>query len=1034
MSDVQPRKYEPIAVSAESTVVAEYVPDAHHATTYQSEADLEREMIRLLESQAYEYLPITSETQLVANLRGQLEALNGITFTDVEWDHFFRNKLASQTDSVAAKTKRIQEDYVQILTRDDGSTKNIRLLDKSNIHNNRLQVINQYEIGQAGGASYANRYDVTVLVNGLPMVHIELKRRGVDIREAFNQINRYQRDSFWAGSGLFEYVQLFVISNGTLTKYYSNTTRDRHIDEGKKTTGSKKKTSNSFEFTSWWADAQNKPIQELTAFVRTFFAKHSLLNVLTRYCVLTVDGDLLAMRPYQIVATERILQRIEIATNYKKLGTVEAGGYVWHTTGSGKTLTSFKTAQIASKLSSVDKVLFVVDRKDLDYQTMREYDRFEKGAANSNASTAVLKKQLEDPSKKIIITTIQKLSTFIKANKGHEIYSGHVVIIFDECHRSQFGDMHTDITRAFKRYNLFGFTGTPIFSANAGSGGNPQLKTTEQAFGEKLHTYTIVDAITDKNVLPFRIDYINTVKIGTIIDKDVSGIDSEKALLDKRRIGEVVKYTLGHFDQKTKRDVAGYEHSVVMNVAESVRTRRQMEAIREKKRVRGFNALFATASIEAAQRYYLEFKAQQKELTPDRRLKVGIIFSYGANDAPDDDILDDEAFDTEGLSGDAREFLESAIKDYNGYFGTSYDTSADKFQNYYKDLSQRMKNREIDLVIVVNMFLTGFDATTMNTLFVDKNLRSHGLIQAYSRTNRILNSVKTYGNIVSFRNLEDATNAALELFGNKDARGVVLLKPYQDYYGDYVEKVTDLLQQYPLGQQIIGESAQKDFIALFSAILRLQNILTSFDDFEDQDPLTERQAQDYRSLYLDFYAEFRKDRDTNKELINDDVVFEIELIKQVEINVDYILMLVEKYRASFGDGEDKEIRAEIARAVDASPSLRSKRDLVEDFVDSVSVNGAVDEQWQAFVAAKREAELEALIADQNLRPELARDFIEAAFRDGRLRTTGTAITKILPPVSRFASDGGHSEKKRTTVEALTRFFERFFGLGAGGES
>ncbi|MFK4759749.1 type I restriction endonuclease subunit R [Microbacterium sp. ZW T5_45] len=1032
MSDPTPRKYEPIAVSAESTVVAEYVPDSAQATAYQSEADLEREMIRQLQSQAHEYLPITTEAQLVANLRTQLEALNSIRFSDAEWDDFFKNKVASQNDGIVEKTIRVQEDHVQMLTRDDGSTKNVMLIDKKNIHNNRLQVINQYEIGQdEGGAKYANRYDVTVLVNGLPMVHIELKRRGVDIREAFNQINRYQRNSFWAGSGLFEYVQLFVISNGTLTKYYSNTTRNRHLDESKKSSGTKKKTSNSFEFTSWWADAHNKPIQELTAFVKTFFAKHTLLNILTKYCVLTVDRDLLVMRPYQIVATERILQRIDIATNYKRLGSVDAGGYVWHTTGSGKTLTSFKTAQLASKLSTVDKVLFVVDRKDLDYQTMREYDRFEKGAANSNASTAVLKKQLEDPNARIIITTIQKLSNFIRANKGHEIYSGHVVIIFDECHRSQFGDMHTDITRAFKRYNLFGFTGTPIFAANAGSGGNPRLKTTEQAFGDKLHTYTIVDAITDKNVLPFRIDYINTVKVGNPDDKQVSSIDAEKALLDPRRISEIVKYTVEHFDQKTKR-ASSYEHSVVTNVTESVRSRRRAEALREKKRVRGFNALFATASIDAARRYYNHFQIQQQHLAPDRRLKVGVIFSYGANEAPDEDILDDEAFDTEALSADNREFLEDAIQDYNDMFGTSYDTSADKFQNYYKDLSQRMKNRQIDLVIVVNMFLTGFDATTMNTLFVDKNLRSHGLVQAYSRTNRILNSVKTYGNIVSFRNLEDATNAALELFGNRDARGVVLLKPFQDYYGDYLEKVTELLQHYPLGQQIIGESAQKDFIALFGAILRLQNILTSFDDFDGQDPLTDGQAQDYRSLYLDFYAEFRKNRDTDKELINDDVVFEIELIKQVEINVDYILMLVEKYRASFGDGNDKEIRAEIARAVDASPSLRSKRDLVEDFVDSVSVTGAVDEQWQAFVAAKRMAELDALITQQKLRPEETRSFIESAFRDGQLRTTGTAITKILPPVSRFAADGGHGETKRAAVEALTRFFERFYGLGAGG--
>ena len=1030
MSDASPRKYEPIAVSAESTVVAEYVPDAHAAAAYQSEAALEQELIRLLKSQAYEYLPIASEAHLVANLRAQIEALNHITFSDAEWSDFFENKIAGKNDGIVEKTVRIQEDHVQLLKRDDGSTKNITLLDKQNIHNNRLQVVNQYEIGQGeGGAKYANRYDVTVLVNGLPMVHIELKRRGVDIREAFNQIDRYQRDSFWAGSGLFEYVQLFVISNGTLTKYYSNTTRNQHLKEGQKP-GKGRKTSNSFEFTSWWADAQNKPIQDLTSFAKTFFAKHTLLNILTRYCVLTADRLLLVMRPYQIVATERILQRIGISTNYKQLGTVAAGGYVWHTTGSGKTLTSFKTAQLASKLPSVDKVLFVVDRKDLDYQTMREYDRFEKGAANSNTSTSVLKKQLENPNARIIITTIQKLSTFIKANKGHEIYDGHMVIIFDECHRSQFGDMHTDITKAFKRYNLFGFTGTPIFAANAGAGGNPQLRTTEQAFGEKLHTYTIVDAITDKNVLPFRIDYVNTIKVGNPDDKQVSAIDRENALLAPERISQIVKYTLDHFDQKTKRS-SSYEHSVVTNVAESTRGRRQAEAVRERKRVRGFNAIFATASIDAARRYYNQFQIQQEQLSPDRRLKIGIIFSYGANDASDDGILDDEAFDTDALSMDARSFLEDAIQDYNGIFGTSYDTSADKFQNYYKDLSQRLKNRELDLAIVVNMFLTGFDATTLNTLFVDKNLRSHGLIQAYSRTNRILNSVKTYGNIVAFRNLEDETNAALELFGNKDARGVVLLKPYGDYYGEYADKVSELLASFPLGQQIIGEAAQKEFIQLFGHILRLENILTSFDDFAGHEILTERQSQDYRSIYLDLYAEFRKDKDADKELINDDIVFEIELIKQVEINVDYILMLVAKYRERFGDGDDKEIRAEISRAVDASPTLRNKKDLIEAFVDSVSVDGEIDEEWQAFVAAKREAELEAIIEDEHLRAEATREFVATAFRDGALRTTGTAITKVLPPVSRFASDGGHGEKKQRVIEKLGAFFERFFGLSAG---
>ena len=1034
MSDPTPR-YEPIVVSAESTVVAEFISDAAGEAAYQSEADLEREFIKLLQSQAYEYLPITSEAQLVGNLRVQLEALNSMTFSDSEWDKFFTDRIAGANDTIEAKTVRVQEDHIQLLKRDDGSTKNVMLIDKSNIHNNRLQVTNQYEVGQGeGGAKRSNRYDVTVLVNGLPFVHIELKRRGVDIREAFNQIDRYQRDSFWAGSGLFEYVQLFVISNGTLTKYYSNTTRRQHISEA---AGAKraKKTSNSFEFTSWWADATNRPIQDLTGFTKTFFAKHSLLNILTKYCVLTADRMLLVMRPYQIVATERILQKIDISTNYKQLGSLAAGGYVWHTTGSGKTLTSFKTAQLASRLPSVDKVLFVVDRKDLHYQTMREYDRFEKGAANSNTSTAVLKKQLENPNAHIIITTIQKLATFITApaNKGHAIFDGHVVIIFDECHRSQFGDMHEAITKAFKRYNLFGFTGTPIFAENAGSGGNPALRTTEQAFGEKLHTYTIVDAINDKNVLPFRVDYVNTIKLPEgLTDKQVSAIDTERALLAPERIRQVIGYTLEHFDQKTKRS-NGYVFSGVTNIADVASGRNRVDEVKVARRVNGFNAIFATASIDAAKRYYNQFAIQQQELTPDRRLKIGLIFSYAANEAEGEGYLDEEGFETGALDASSRDFLEDAIQDYNEMFGTSYDTSDDKFQNYYKDLSLRLKNRELDLVIVVNMFLTGFDATTLNTLFVDKNLRSHGLIQAYSRTNRILNSVKTYGNIVSFRDLEQETNDAIALFGNKNAQGVVLLKPYGDYYSEYASRVTELLTQYPLGQQIIGETAQKEFIALFGSILRLQNILTSFDDFIGNEILSERQSQDYRSIYLDLYAEFRKEKDSEKESINDDIVFEIELIKQVEINVDYILMLVQKYRDQRGDGDDKEIRAEITRAIDASPSLRNKKDLIEAFVDRVSANGAIDEEWTTYVAARRAAELDKIIEDEGLRADETREYVERAFRDGAIQTGGTAITRVLPPASRFSADGGHGEAKQRVLSKLGDFFERFFGLSSNGD-
>ena len=1004
--DPKPWRIEPIALSNESTVVAEFEPDALgvREAAYQSEAELERAFIQQLQMQAYEVLPITSEADLLANLRRQLEKLNKLTLSDAEWERLFSTCVAGANDGILEKTARIQEDHVQVLKRDDGTTKNIYLIDKAHIHNNALQVINQYE----SEGTRATRFDVTVLINGLPMVHIELKRRGVDIREAFNQINRYQRDSFWAGTGLFEYVQLFVISNGTLTKYYSNTVRDGHLKEQSARRGSKSRTSNSFAFTSWWADATNRPITELTGFTKTFFAKHSLLNVLTKYCVFDVDRKLLVMRPYQIVAAERILQRIATATNHRQLGTVAAGGYIWHTTGSGKTLTSFKAAQLARGLPDIAKVLFVVDRKDLDYQTMREYERFEKGAANSNTSTAVLQRQLEDPNARIIITTIQKLSRFVAKNKKHPVYDAHVVVIFDECHRSQFGDMHAEITRVFQRYHLFGFTGTPIFAENSGAGGDPRRRTTSQAFGDKLHTYTIVDAINDKNVLPFRIDYINTIKLPPgIKDKKVPAIDTERALLAPERITQITGYIREHFDQKTKR-ASTYRH--------------------DGQRLAGFNSLFTTASIDAAKRYYAEFGAQQKALPAAQRLKVGLIYSFTANEDDSDGLLGEEDFETDGLDQGSRDFLDAAIQDYNALFGTSFDTSADKFQNYYKDLSQRLKKRELDIVIVVNMFLTGFDATTLNTLWADKNLKAHGLIQAYSRTNRILNSVKTYGNIVSFRNLEQATNDALALFGNKDAKGIVLLKSYAEYYKEYETRVGELVASFPPGQAIVGEAAQKAFIKLFGSILRLKNILTAFDDFAGHEILTEREFQDYQSLYLNLYAEFRAASTAEKESINDDVVFEIELIKQVEINVDYILMLVEQYLQKKGGGDDREIRATIERAVNSSPSLRNKKDLIEAFVDSVNTQAKVDAQWQAFIAVKKAQELERIIAEENLNAEAAHSFIDNAFRDGGIPSTGTAITKILPAVSRFSKNNNHAEKKQAVLERLGAFFERYFGL------
>lgn len=612
-----------VAQTNESTVVTEYKPVATRSDAYQSEAELEKEFIRLLSEQSYAYLPIHSEADLISNLRTKLEELNAYQFTDAEWERFFSECIANQNDGIVEKTRRIQEDHIQVLKRDDGTSKNITLIDKANIHNNKLQVINQYATADG---NHDNRYDVTVLVNGIPMVHIELKRRGVAIREAFNQINRYQRDSFWSGCGLYEYVQIFVISNGTNTKYYSNSTRFNAIKDAGSASKKKEKTSNSFEFTSFWADANNRIIPDLVDFTKTFFSKHTILNLLTKYCVFTAENMLMVMRPYQIVATERILNRIEIANNYKKYGSIAGGGYIWHTTGSGKTLTSFKTAQLATRLPYIDKVLFVVDRKDLDYQTMKEYDRFEKGAANSNTSTAVLKRQLESPKAKIIITTIQKLATFIKKNPNHPVYQSHVVIIFDECHRSQFGDMHQAVTKSFKKYHLFGFTGTPIFAINAGVGKNPNLKTTEQAFGDKLHTYTIVDAINDKNVLPFRVDFIKTMdKDEDISDDQVWDIDREKAYMAPERISQVTAYLLGHFNQKTYRNEKSFTHSVLTNIAEVASAKSgKVEEIRQKMRLSGFNSILAASSVTAAKLYYSEFK-RQMAADPQKKLKIALI-------------------------------------------------------------------------------------------------------------------------------------------------------------------------------------------------------------------------------------------------------------------------------------------------------------------------------------------------------------------------------------------------------------------------
>lgn len=1006
-------KYNVVMEMNNSTVVTEYEPLKRKSDSYQSEAELEKEFIKMLTEQEYNYLEIHDEGTLKNNLRTQLELLNNYKFSNNEWENFFHNNIANKNDGIVEKTRKIQEDYIQILKKEDGTSKNIYLLDKKNIHNNKLQVINQYVENEG---NHKNRYDVTILVNGLPLVHIELKRRGIALKEAFNQINRYQRDSFWANSGLYEYIQIFVISNGTNTKYYSNTTRQSHIKKQQNTKNNNKKTSNSFEFTSYWADSNNKIIADLVDFTRTFFSKHTILNLLTKYCVFTAEELLLVMRPYQIVATERILNKIALSTNYKKMGTIESGGYIWHTTGSGKTLTSFKTAQLATNLEYIDKVLFVVDRKDLDYQTMKEYDRFEKGAANGNRSTRVLQKQLENNSSKIIVTTIQKLSEFVKRNNNHPVYNKHFVLIFDECHRSQFGDMHKIIVKNFKNYHLFGFTGTPIFAKNATNQSNPKLCTTQQAFGDKLHTYTIVDAINDGNVLPFRIDYINTIKKKEgITDKEVQAINTEEALSSHERVSKIVTYIIEHFDQKTKRnsfyDLKG-------------------------QRINGFNSIFAVASIPMAKKYYLEFRKQLEEKNKD--LTIATIYSFLPNEEEHSNgLLDDEGFETNLLDQSSRDFLDFAIDEYNKKFKTNFSSDDNGFQDYYKDLSDRVKHKEVDILIVVNMFLTGFDSTTLNTLWVDKNLKQHGLIQAFSRTNRILNSVKSYGNIVCFRDLQEQTNDAISLFGDKNASGIVLLKSYEDYYYGYEdnkgkkqlgyeERIAMLLQKYPLGIPLIGEQAKRDFIVSMGNILKLKNILSSFDKFKGNEILSQRDFQDYIGTYTDLYEEFKAIKDDETaESIKDDIVFEMELVKQVEVNIDYILMLVAKYHQS--NCTNKEILRSIDKAIKSSLALRSKRELIESFISKINTNTDVMNDWTKFVKEQEESDLKNLIMEENLDEEETKKFIRNSFRDGQVKTTGTDIEKILPPMRRFGG-GNKSQKKKNIITKIKKFFEKYFGI------
>ncbi|MDO5310062.1 MAG: type I restriction endonuclease subunit R [Planctomycetia bacterium] len=1009
------------------TLVSEYKPKADRLDAYQTEAQLERLFIDDLQKLGYEYIHIPNKDALLTNLRRQIQRLNGIELTDGEWERLVTSELCNPTATVVDCTARLQRgDTSFAFTRETGETVNLRLLDKKNIHNNALQVMNQYR--DADG-SQVNRYDVTVLVNGLPLVHIELKKRGVKLRDAFNQIGRYREESFLTEASLFNYVQLFVISNGTHTRYYSNTTRAT----GKK---SKSDLAKSFKFTSTWADVRNTPIEDLVGFTSTFFVKNTILNLLTKYCVFNVKNELMVMRPYQIAATEAIVNRVKRGTYDKSLlSSVAGGGYVWHTTGSGKTLTSFKAAQlIASEMPEVDKVVFVVDRKDLDIQTIQEYERFEKGAANGSNNTNTLKRQLENRDHngvyhdyRILVTTIQKLSIFVKNNPTHDVYHKRMVLIFDECHRSQFGEMHRLIQKSFKRRQIFGFTGTPIFDVNAKRGGIVQ--TTESTFGEKLHAYTVVNAIHDENVLPFLVDFVDTIKVKeNASDRKVEAINSAAVMHSPERRKLVVSYILEHFNQKTMR------HMRLENPSVKGRS--------EKDERKGFNSIFAVSSIPDAKEYYLEFQRQLRTTTAEP-LKVAIIFSavsrapvgYGALEA-EGALQEENSDDPSALAPEDFQFLERSMNDYNRAFGCNFEPTLEKFAGYYQDVSSRVKNREIDILIVVNMFLTGFDAPTLNTLWVDKQLKYHGLIQAFSRTNRILDSVKTFGNIVCFQNILKETEEAIALFGDENASGIVLMKSFEDYYQGYTEtdgthvpgyceRVNDLVSEFPLGQPIIGKANEKKFIADFGAILKLNNILSVFDEFDEERRILKPiDFQDYTGIYNDLYDKYRPPERV-KEPINDDVVFEMELVKSLEVDIDYILVLVERYRTKLLKKDEKAFKA-IRTAIDSSPQLRSKRELIEQFVNSVTLQSDIIQDWPKFVREQCDADLEEIIVQERLIEEPAREFVRNAFLDGELKTDGTAIVNIIPKMSMF--DPNRAKRKQSVIAKLRAFFDKYFGV------
>ena len=1024
----------PIVESKNFIVLDKYSPNWGLAESYQSEWDLEREFIDDLKAQGYEYLPdLRSSEDMLANVRKQVQILNNVQFSDAEWLRFVETYLDKPSDNIIDKTRKIHDDYIHDFVFDDGHIQNIYLIDKRNFLRNKLQVIKQFE--QIG--THANRYDVTILVNGLPLVQVELKKRGVAIREAFNQIHRYSKESFNSENSLFKYLQIFVISNGTDSRYFANTT---------------KRNKNSFDFTMNWAKSDNSLIKDLKDFTATFFQKNTLLNVLLQYSVFDVSDTLLVMRPYQIAATERILWKIKSSFEAKNWNKPEDGGYIWHTTGSGKTLTSFKAARLATELDFIDKVFFVVDRKDLDYQTMKEYQRFSPDSVNGSDSTAGLKRNLDKDDNKIIVTTIQKLNNLMKAEGDLPVYGKKVVFIFDECHRSQFGEAQKNLKKKFKRFCQFGFTGTPIFPQNALG-----AETTAGVFGRELHSYVITDAIRDDKVLKFKVDY-NDVRpqfrnIETEQDeKKLSAAENKQALLHPDRIQEISEYILNNFRQKTHRLQIGGK---------------------------GFNAMFAVSSVDAAKMYYETLNRLQAGY--DNRLKIATIFSFAANEEQDAvGEIQDESFDVSALNSSAKEFLSAAIGDYNGYFKTNFSVESKSFQNYYRDLAKRVQSQDVDLLIVVGMFLTGFDAPKLNTLFVDKNLRYHGLIQAYSRTNRIHDATKSFGNIVTFRDLEQATIDAITLFGDKNTKNVVLEKSYSDYMegfsdvttGDarrgFVDVVTDLEQRFPNPEYIERESDKKDFVKLFGEYLRVENILQNYDEFaslkalqgvdmEDPEAVeafkaehylssddlevlqavkmpAERKIQDYRSTYNDIRDWLRREKAAEaqeKSKIDwDEVVFEVDLLKSQEINLDYILGLIFEHNKKTKSKAD--LVDEVRRLIRASLGNRAKESLLVDFInqtdlDELGDKASVIDAFFMFAQEEQRREVEELIDSENLNSEAARRYIATSIKREFASENGADLNAVLPKMSPLHPE--FRTKKQSVFQKISTFVEKFKGVG-----